>query len=55
MNLKTNSMRTSEQIIQEYAMGLLMPGEAVSQLKPYYKGLNPVQIINTINIILNGK
>ena len=29
--------------------------EVVSQLKPYYKGLNPVQIINTINIILNGK
>jgi hypothetical protein len=45
-------MRTPEQIIQAYAMGLLMPGEVVSQMKDHYPGLNPVQIMNTINTIL---
>tara|TARA_R100000541_G_scaffold37448_2_gene45344 strand:- start:379 stop:582 length:204 start_codon:yes stop_codon:yes gene_type:complete len=45
-------MRTKEEIIQAYAMGLLTPGELVSQLKPYYNKLNPFQIINTINTIL---
>ncbi len=48
-------MRTPEQIIQAYAMGLLMPGEVVSQLKDHYPGLNPVQIMNTINTILAWK
>jgi uncharacterized protein (DUF433 family) len=46
-------MRTPEQIIQAYAMGLLMPGEVVSQMKDHYPGLNPVQIMDTINTILN--
>ena len=45
-------MRTKEEIIQAYAMGLLTPGELVSQLKPYYNKLNPFQIINTIITIL---
>ena len=45
-------METKEEIIQAYAMGMLTPGELVSQLKPYYNKLNPFQIINTINTIL---
>jgi len=45
-------MRKAEQIIQEYAMGFLTPGELVSQLKHHYKGLNPLQIMNTVNTIL---
>lgn len=45
-------METKEEIIQAYAMGMLTPGELVSQLKPYYKKLNPFQIINTINTML---
>jgi len=49
---KTKQMRTPEQIIQAYAMGLLMPGEVVSQMKDHYPGLSPVQIMNTINTIL---
>ena len=46
-------MRTPEQIIQAYAMGLLMPGEVASQMKDHYPGLNPVQIMDTINTILS--
>jgi uncharacterized protein (DUF433 family) len=45
-------MRKPEEIIQAYAMGLLLPGEVVSQLKEHYPGLNPVQIMNTINVVL---
>ena len=48
-------MRTPEQIIQAYAMGLLMPGEVASQMKDHYPGLNPVQIMNTINTILKSE
>ena len=45
-------MKPQEQIIQEYAMGFITPGELVSQLKPHYKGLNPLQIMNTVKTIL---
>jgi len=45
-------MRKPEEIIQAYAMGLLLPGEVVSQLKVHYPGLNPVQIMNTIKTVL---
>ena len=46
------NMKKPEEIIQAYAMGLLLPGEVVSQLKVHYPGLNPVQIMNTINTII---
>lgn len=45
-------MKTPEQIIQAYAMGLLMPGEVASQMKDHYPGLNPVQIMTTVNTVL---
>ena len=45
-------MKTKEEIIQAYAMGLLTPVELVSQLKPYYNKLNPFQIFNTVKTIL---
>lgn len=45
-------MRTKEQIIQEYAMGMLLPGELLCQLKQYYPSLNAMQVMRTVNLIL---
>lgn len=38
-----------QRIVQAYKMGFLTPGELVSQLKPYYNKLNPVEILNAVN------
>lgn len=46
-------MRTKEQIIQEYAMGLLTPGELVCQLKPYYNKPCPFKIFKSVNAKLS--
>lgn len=45
-------MRTKEQIIQEYVMGILLPGEFLCQLKHYYPRLNAMQVMRTVNLIL---
>ena len=45
-------MRKPEEIIQAYAMGLLLPCEVVSQLKVHYPGLQTEEIMNTINTII---
>ena len=47
-------MRTANQIIQDYAMGLLTPGELVCQLKPYYNGLSAFQILKEVNAKLSS-
>ena len=38
-----------QRILQQYKMGFLTPGELVSQLKPYYNLLSPVEILNAVN------
>lgn len=47
-------MRTKDEIIQEYAMGLLAPGELVCQLKPYYKELCAFKIFKHVNAKLSN-
>ena len=46
-------METKNQIIQNYAMGLLTPGELVCQLKPYYNKLTPFEILKSVNAKLS--
>ena len=50
-NFKSIQMTQLEmqRIVQQYKMGFLTPGELVSQLKPYYNLLSPVEILNVVN------
>ena len=47
-------MRTKNQIIQDYEMGLLTPGELVFQLRPYYNKLNPFEIFKIVKTELSS-